>query len=140
MRRGIEPPRRRARVRTVGQKASLGETQAGARSMTSSLSVHQLFQPQRTRAILEPRFEFGSMPCAGEFEGGTMLTKMDAEKGKRIVWRSPDTSEVRYGTITWIIDNIEVVIAYDEVFIAYDDGGIACAYVGNTTLSNVSPA
>jgi hypothetical protein len=62
----------------------------------------------------------------------TMLTKTDAEKGNRIVWRSPDTGEVRYGTITEIINNLEVVIAYD-------DGGMACAYVGNT-FSNVRPA
>jgi carbamate kinase len=61
-----------------------------------------------------------------------MLTKTDAEKGNRIVWRSPDTGEVRYGTITEIIDDVEVVIAYD-------DGGMACAYVGNT-FSNVRPA
>jgi hypothetical protein len=61
-----------------------------------------------------------------------MLTKTDLEIGKRIVWRSPDTGEVRYGTITEIIDNIEVVIAYD-------DGGMACVYVGNT-FSNVRPA
>ena len=61
-----------------------------------------------------------------------MLTKMDAEKGKRIVWRSPDTGEVRYGTITEIIDDVGVVIAYD-------DGGMACAYVGNRS-SNVGPA
>ena len=60
-----------------------------------------------------------------------MLTKTDLEIGNRVVWRSPDNSEVHYGTIE-IVDGIEVVIAYD-------DGGIACAYVGNTS-SNVSPA
>jgi hypothetical protein len=43
-----------------------------------------------------------------------------------------NTGEVRYGTITEVIDDVEVVIAYD-------DGGMACAYVGNT-FSNVRPA
>jgi hypothetical protein len=61
-----------------------------------------------------------------------MLTKADVEIGKRVIWRSPDTGEVRYGTVTEIIDGVEVVIAYD-------DGRMGCAYVGNT-LSNVSPA
>jgi ribosomal protein L35AE/L33A len=51
---------------------------------------------------------------------------------KRVVWLSPDTGEVRYGTITEVIDDVGVVIAYD-------DGGIAWAYVCNRS-SNVSPA
>ena len=48
--------------------------------------------------------------------------KTDLEIEKRVVWRSPDTGEVRYGTITEVIDDVGVVIVYD-------DGGIAWAYV-----------
>ncbi|HWO32888.1 MAG TPA: hypothetical protein VNO32_29175 [Candidatus Acidoferrum sp.] len=61
-----------------------------------------------------------------------MLTKADVEIGKRVIWRSPDTGEVRYGTVTEIIDNIECVIAYD-------DGAMGMCFVGNE-LSNVHPA
>jgi hypothetical protein len=62
-----------------------------------------------------------------------MLTKSDAEIGRRVVWRSPDAAgEVRYGTIADVIDDIEVVIAYD-------DGAMGMCFVGNE-LSNVEPA
>jgi hypothetical protein len=62
-----------------------------------------------------------------------MLTKSDAEIGRRVVWRSPDAAgEVRYGTIADVIDDIEVVIAYD-------DGAMGMCFVGNK-LSNVHPA
>jgi hypothetical protein len=62
-----------------------------------------------------------------------MLTKQDAEIGKRVVWRSPDAAgEVRYGVISEIIDNMECVIAYD-------DGAMGMCFVGNE-LSNVHPA
>jgi hypothetical protein len=62
-----------------------------------------------------------------------MLTKSDAEIGRRVVWRSPDAAgEVRYGTIADVIDDIEVVIAYD-------DGAMGMCFVGNE-LSNVHPA
>jgi hypothetical protein len=62
-----------------------------------------------------------------------MLTKSDAEIGRRVVWRSPDAAgEVRYGVISEIIDNVECVIAYD-------DGAMGMCFVGNE-LSNVHPA
>jgi hypothetical protein len=62
-----------------------------------------------------------------------MLTKPDAEIGRRVVWRSPIAAgEVRYGTIADVIDDIEVVIAYD-------DGAMGLSYIGNE-MSNVQPA
>ena len=61
-----------------------------------------------------------------------MLTKSDAEIGRRVVWRSPDTGETRFGAIVEIIDNIEIIVAYD-------DSSMGIVYIGNE-LSNVHSA
>jgi hypothetical protein len=61
-----------------------------------------------------------------------MLTKSDAEVGRRVVWRSKVTGETHYGVIAAIIDGIECVNHFD-------DGSVGVAYVGNE-LSQVSPA
>jgi hypothetical protein len=61
-----------------------------------------------------------------------MITEKDAKVGQRVRWRSPDTNEVRYGDIIEVIDNVEVIIAYD-------DGAKGMCFIGNE-LSNVSPA
>jgi hypothetical protein len=65
--------------------------------------------------------------------GAVMLTPKDAEVGKRVKWVSPDVAgEVRYGVIVQVIDDVEVIIDFD-------DGAKGMAFVGNE-LSNVSPA
>ena len=61
-----------------------------------------------------------------------MLTPKDAEVGKRVKWISPDTGQTRFGTITEVIDNVEVIVDYD-------DGAKGMCFVNNT-LSTVHPA
>ena len=61
-----------------------------------------------------------------------MLTPRDAEVGRRVKWIEPNTGETRFGTIVEVLDNIEVIIDFD-------DGAKGMAFVNNT-LSNMHPA
>jgi hypothetical protein len=61
-----------------------------------------------------------------------MLTPKDAEVGRRVKWIEPVTGQTRFGVIVEVLDNVEVIIDYDD-----NSKGIAFI---NNELSNVHPA